>query len=351
LPTLRFQWDQIDEASYYILEVCDTSDFFNPIISRESQITFFTVSSLPEGTWYWRVTPVLPPVYMGKPVLSQAAYFRVEQTAIEPVTIIEPAAIAAAQTVTELQPGIARAPVIRLPAPQNLQPARGHLFTTEYLRQAQSIIRFGWQDAQNANVYNLTIYQEIQGTRRQIYNTQIQNSTTYELKDLRMFDTGTFIWQVAAANGIPAESSFYMIIHLPGARADGMLLPAPQNLQPARGHRFTMSNLRTGNLEFSWQAVHGANAYILTIYQTIGGIQQIYRSAPLHDTSYIFKNLSILNGENFFWRVEAVGTREDNTIAQRGNPAEGTFILGITLPGTPILDLARVEIIGVNDED
>jgi hypothetical protein len=137
--------------------------------------------------------------------------------------------------------------------------------------------------------------------------------------------------EVQTINGITVraeEHGVLQVLSIP-------LLPAPRNLQPARGHRFTMSDLQARrNLGFSWQAVGGANAYILTIYQqTTGGRRQLFRTQPLSRTNYLHEDLRILDQGTFIWQVEAVNRRQDGTIDQRGNIAESTFIMDIVLPG------------------
>jgi len=257
-PAVNFSWEEIDGASSYILEVCDSPDFVSPNIRRESQITFFTSSSLGEGTWYWRVKPVFHSVNAGEPSFSQAGYFKIEQTSIErerepeaeslslaqwllgeiPPELMpvasqpEPAALAAAVSAPAASvPANAAvpakaAPVTPLPAARNLQPERGHRFTMGEL-QTQRNISFNWQAVQGANAYILTIFQRADGGRKQVFQTQPLSRPNYRLEDLRFLDVGTFIWQIEAVNrnqggaidrrGNIAESAFVMDIVLPGS--------------------------------------------------------------------------------------------------------------------------------------
>ena len=113
-------------------------------------------------------------------------------------------------------------------------------------------------------------------------------------------------------------------------------LPAARNLAPAMGRRFTMNDLQAQrSISFSWQAVQGANAYILTIFRETegGGRRQIYRTQPLSYTGYSLEDLRILDNGNFIWQVEAVSRRAGGAIDRRGNTAESMFIMDIILPG------------------
>jgi hypothetical protein len=108
-----------------------------------------------------------------------------------------------------------------------------------------------------------------------------------------------------------------------------------------------MADLQTRrNLDFSWQQVPGANAYILTIYrQTEGGRTEIHRSQPQTRTNYLLENLRVLDRGTFLWRVEAVNIRPDSTIDRLGNFAESSFVMDIVLPGA-----VQIEGAGVLDE-
>ena len=112
-------------------------------------------------------------------------------------------------------------------------------------------------------------------------------------------------------------------------------LDAPKNLQPARGRRYTTSELQVQrSLHFSWQAVNGANAYLLTIYRQSGNRRrQIFKSQPLTRASFSLENLSILDNGTFVWQVEAIKRKAGGSIEQRGAASESTFIMDIVLPG------------------
>jgi hypothetical protein len=125
------------------------------------------------------------------------------------------------------------------------------------------------------------------------------------------------------------------------------MLPAAQNLQPTNGHRFVMSDLQTRrNISFSWQAVRGANAYILTIYhQTDTGRRQVFRTHPLTRPNYVLENLRFLDRGTFFWQIEAVTRGQGGVIERHGNIAENSFIMDIILPGA-----VQIEGTGIIDD-
>ena len=63
IPQLHFRWEEVAEAVSYIMEVCETADFSDPVITKQTSITAFSDSSLGKGTWYWRVKPVFLSIY------------------------------------------------------------------------------------------------------------------------------------------------------------------------------------------------------------------------------------------------------------------------------------------------
>ncbi|MCL1930848.1 MAG: hypothetical protein FWF55_03475, partial [Treponema sp.] len=79
-PSVRIEWPHVEEASHYVIEIASTPDFVNPQIERQIDAPFFVDSSLPEGTWYWRVKPVFSAAYEGSAPFSNASFFRIEQT-------------------------------------------------------------------------------------------------------------------------------------------------------------------------------------------------------------------------------------------------------------------------------
>jgi hypothetical protein len=306
LPVLNFQWNEVDEASSYIIEVCNTPDFTSPRIQRQSQITFLTDSNLGAGTWYWRVRPVFSSVYIGNSSFSQTSSFNIVHAVIG----------------SELPQPIT--PQLRLTAP-----VRGARIEGLTASRQQTV--FSWEYeaeftssrlvlSRNSNPFQGRPAIEIQNPDR---NVSVNNLTE-----------GTWYWnvEIQTADGLTASASQHSMLQVLPIPA----LPAAQNLQPVRGRRFSMSDLQTQrNLGFSWDAVRGANAYILTIFhQTETGRQQVFQTRPpITATNYQLENLRFLDRGTFIWQVEAVNRGQGGTIEQRGNIAESTFIMDIILPG------------------
>ena len=318
LPLLRYQWSEITEASSYIFEVSLIPDFINPQIVRQAGSAFLVDSSLGQGTWYWRVKPVFPPVYEGSAAYSQVSFFRIEHSDISEELVIE---------VPEPEP-----PVL----PVEIIPVEIRLLTP-----AQGATLAGLTALREQTVFSWEYDGEIEGTRFILSRnsdplsgrpiTEISNpDSTVRLDRL---DEGTWYWTVEAqsADGLSVsamEPRQLRVLPIP-------LLPAPGNRLPAAGSRIGIDELRTQrNIVFRWAAVPGANAYIFTLYeQTRSGRRQIISTSPENRTSWTLENISELDRGTFVWQVEAVNRGRNNVIEQRGRIGENSFILDVPHPG------------------
>jgi len=232
LPSLNFQWTNIDEASSYTLQVSSSPDFSNPRNIKTSA-TSVSVNSLEQGLWYWRVKLDLPPPYNANSVFSNVSFFRTEQRGTERAAPVQNSSIA--QWLAEEAPSLEPPPEVpreilqensfpstptpavqaqesepvtpppeRTPpppvlfdAPQVIQPARGTVYGFERL-QSQRTINFRWSPVRGANAYIFTLYEQTGNRKRQILRSTINRSTRYTMDNLRLLERGTFVWQVEA---------------------------------------------------------------------------------------------------------------------------------------------------------
>jgi hypothetical protein len=149
---------------------------------------------------------------------------------------------------------------------------------------------------------------------------------------------GTYYWTIRASNGdgkdISAERPASFIVDRPEP------FPAPANRTPETNYRLWARDMQNSReIVFAWNAVSGANRYILTIYATdTGRHHQVFQTEPLSALTYTFTNFSLLQGENFSWSVEAVlFDAPAIRIEQRGTPGENTFVVDTPVP-TIVID-------------
>jgi len=134
LPQLRFQWSARNEASHYVIEICEKPDFINPSVSRQSASASINLPAPGPGLWHWRVQPAFSAAYEGTAPggagFSSAASFRIEKTSDPNAPMFElpepPLAAAqvpapeppAAPPAPEPAPPEPPAPVAQAPAPE-----------------------------------------------------------------------------------------------------------------------------------------------------------------------------------------------------------------------------------------
>jgi len=75
-PQLRFQWEERQNASGYIIEISET-DTFTSLKTWRTNSPLFVYSQLDSGTWYWRVKPLFLPIYQGSAAYSSVSTFKI----------------------------------------------------------------------------------------------------------------------------------------------------------------------------------------------------------------------------------------------------------------------------------
>ena len=76
---IPLSWSAVEGALAYLVEISANADISNPVISRNVQTNSVVETNLDFGRWYWRVTPVFPPMFRGDEALSATGSFRVTQ--------------------------------------------------------------------------------------------------------------------------------------------------------------------------------------------------------------------------------------------------------------------------------
>jgi hypothetical protein len=364
LPKLYFQWSPVEDAAHYIVEVDYTSEFRNPIIKKQTTAVSFSDSSLGEGIWYWRVTPVFAQSGEGGGLAPRPSAFRIVKSK-EPQTpsltfAEEPAPSSAPVPTPEPAPAPPPAPTpapVPKPAPRPAptpaprpapapapppapaparpsQPVRVTLESPPHetalpgltaLRQ-QTVFSWSSEDAvaksrfvlsRNANPLSGKPEIEILDPNRTIRVDRLKE--------------GVWYWTVEAQTPEGADITAQRprqlrVLPIP-------LLAAPTDCLPAEGYRVGIEELKKITINFRWSIVPGANGYIFTLYQETGKERkQITQTAPESRISYT-ADIKTLGRGNFVWQVEAVNVGQNNVIEQRGSPAENHFVIDIPRPG------------------
>jgi len=352
-PTVYFQWSQKEDVSYYIAEVDVTPEFRNPIIKRQMAAASFSDSSLGEGIWYWRVTPVFPQTDEGSAAINpRPSAFRIvknNETQIPSLTFTEePAPAPPPAPVPTPAPPPRPAPAPRpapppkpaptprpAPAPRPAPPPKRVTLESPSnettlpglaaLRQ-QTVFRWSSNEAVAKSRFVLSPNPNPLSGRAVI--EIIDPNRTLRIDSL---EEGIWYWTVEAqtpkGENITAQTPRRLrVLPIP-------LLPAPAERHPAAGYRIGIEELKEVNINFRWSQVQGANGYIFTLYQeTNSGRRQITQIGPENRTSWSTV-IKTLGRGNFIWRIEAVNTGQNKVIEQHGNPAESRFVIDIPRAG------------------
>ena len=301
LPQMRFHWSEAEGASYYIVEVSKTTDFTNPEIRIHAAVSFLADSSLGQGTWYWRVMPVFPPVYEGSAVFSSIASFRIEQSnELSDLPWPEPEPLST-PLIAELTPQAEAAPIEPPPpAPKPAPPAKAAAPAPRPAPPAPKAAVPAPKPAPPAP---------------------------------------------RPAAPIPAQPAPAPVAAVEPAPLPPPLLSAPGNRRPPSNHIISIEEIRNKrSIDFSWSPVPDATEYIFTIYQQTGDVRrEVIQTTVVNRNSWTLNNISMLDRGNFIWQVEAVSRGRDNTIERRGNIEENTFIVDIPIPNQPAIHIIPEE--------
>jgi hypothetical protein len=433
LPKVCFQWQKIERASSYKIEVADNRGFINPLLSLNVKGTSFESSNFGAGTWYWRVTPVFPGDNQGVGVSASASFNIVQNGILKAPVLISPKTggivnISAAREIcfSWHKDNEAASYAIQIARNRNLEnpvikeTVKDSFFIYKSRKDFFGEGQYYWAVYQTdieknqsplSSVYSFTVVAEepvqrpvfppdnhtiaekllpdtpftwkansTSGNRFQVsgnldFSMFVINERTYgESFRIRSLPPGTYYWRVSGNSSTGPTRRFTVVpalpvtiaeAPLPGTKVIGrtdeslgtlsgdnisaaspqglsalpIFFPEPAGLRPEDGWVVGPEELRISrSIVFSWKAVEGASAYIFSLYRrTDAGRQQIVRTEPLNQQSWVLKDLKLLDQGDFVWQVEAVMRGSGAFIEQRGRVAENRFRLELPLP-------SRVEI-------
>jgi hypothetical protein len=284
LPVLNFQWTEAEDASSYILEVSNSSDFASLQVRSQTTTVNHNDSSLGTGTWYWRVMPVFPDIFTGRPSFSQPAFFRIEK-----ITAEQAAAEQVAMEKSSVEEWLAMVTPSKEALPPDIPP---ELVPSEWKPEPKP---------------------EPVVEPKPALKPEPKPEPKTELKPALQPEPR------------PAPRP---------ERTAPTLLPPPENIQPAVRERYGLAELMSlKNIVFEWKTVQGANAYIFTLFQqTEDGRRQVISAAPSESTSYVLDNLKLLDNGVFIWQIEAIIMGRNGVVERRGRVGEYTFVLDFPPP-------------------
>lgn len=82
IPSIRFMWDEANQATSYKVEIATNPSMENPIVEQRTNLTSLIISTLEFGNYYWRVTPYYTINNLGFANPSEVKSFSVEKKSV-----------------------------------------------------------------------------------------------------------------------------------------------------------------------------------------------------------------------------------------------------------------------------
>ena len=78
-PAIPLSWSIVEGAFAYLVEISASADMSNPVVSRKVDENSVVHTNLDFKRWYWRITPVFPPMFIGDGIRSEIGNFTITQ--------------------------------------------------------------------------------------------------------------------------------------------------------------------------------------------------------------------------------------------------------------------------------
>jgi hypothetical protein len=303
--TLALRWEPVNGADYYQVKLYAAGKLVYENLSAGGGIISLPADDLPDEAYILTIQAFSHETARSSRRSGRPGTYGFRLRHIRPVSLDAPAHGAKFEGLTALR-----------------HPANVLWSTPEPLASSRFIL------SRNANpASGASVVMNINGPPRRI--------------PLARLPAGVYYWTILATTedgmNISASSPYsFRVLPIPP-------LPEPANRRPEDMYMIGPAQLRqTRAIVFQWDAVRGANRYILNIYQLsqpVGAQQpvrrRIMRRAPASETSYTLEDLSLLDRGDFIWQVEAVFAAKNGTIEQRGIVGENRFTIDIPQPEKP----------------
>jgi len=317
-PVLNFQWAEIDEADSYIIEVSNSTDFSNPQIRRQGSAVSMIIATLGEGTWYWRVMSVFPPIFKGNAVFSSASLFRIGQISVSQVENAEELSLSQWLAV---QVQLTQTALVQMPPAQTpLVQAPPEEFPPELPKPPPQLTEPPKPSPPPKPPPQPKKPPKPAPQPKKPPEPAPPPKPPSQPIEPPEPPSEIISPELTQSPEPPSEIIPPELTQLPEPAPPPpepppiVLLPPVEYLQPVMGASFGLHDLYIQKtFVFNWSAVEGANAYIFTLYrQDSTSRRQLVREMINNGTSYTLTNLGLLSIGTFFWQVEAVN------IEQRG---------------------------------
>lgn len=261
-PSIRFIWTESDTASAYSFVISKSPDMKNPVIEQRSSSSSMIISTLPEGTYWWQVTP----------------YYMINRTGLANPSEIGKFSVN--------QQGELRPPVLYTPG------------NGEFVNKSKDSITLSWSMEREASSYKITVSAMKSLNFPTFTRETTENYITFKGSDVSSLKDGEYFWSVKQVDSEGNESaaseirSFYAI--------NGKI--EQRTIFPPDG--YSIWQPLTGDTRFTWKTN-------LTFTQHIQIAKDSNFSDIIHDSetsNTSFSGVELEEG-TYWWRI----------ISQEGN--------------------------------
>lgn len=259
-PDVRFSWRQNGFETAFEFEVADNPQMENPAVKQRVTTASSIVSSLGEGTWFWRVTP----------------YYTINNAGLAGSSDVHSFEITRRET---------------LDAAELTMPAFGEIINTSQ----KDLLQFSWKKNPEVSEYEIVISQDPECRDAKI--KERVNSNFFSLKaSEQSMRKGTWYWQVTQLDkhGDVSKPSQIWRFDTDEIQFEQRLVYPPEN--------FTVNDENVSDLRFAWKTnIPGET--VLQIARDENFLQVVLDQTNAEDT----KNFSGANlaGGSYFWRIVA----------------------------------------------
>ena len=180
-PSIRFIWTESDTASAYNFVISKSPDMKNPVIEQRSSSSSMIISTLPEGTYWWQVTP----------------YYMINRTGLA-----NPSEVG---TFTINRQGELKPPVLYAPG------------NGEFVNKSKNSLTLSWGMENEASSYKVTVSAMKSLNFPTFTRETAENFITFKGSDVSSLKDGEYFWAVTQIDSEGNESatseirSFYAI--------------------------------------------------------------------------------------------------------------------------------------------
>ena len=269
-PAVRIIWTESPYASTYKLEISKSQNMKNPIIEQRTSTTSSIISTLTEGTYYWRVTPYYTLNKKGFAEPSEVHVFKVERKG-------------------------------ELTAPELLVPSENGIVNTETTAKPTS---FSWKIENEAQSYTVRIADNPNLRNPAVSfetsdNFYTLNSNVTKLKD------GKWYWGITmrdAEGNLSPVSEIRTFYTMKG-------VPEQHTVEPAEGYKCALTLLP--DTKFTWKRNIPDNFVSELQISSDQGFKKIVYKSPVNSTSLRGVNLPL---GTYYWRLRSKSTTDETEL-------------------------------------